>query len=295
MRIGFIGIGLMGLPLCKRLLAADCELAVWNRSAGKCDALVTAGARRAATPAELAAGVDLLLICVADDDALEAVTFGPDGIASGATAGLLVADHSSSSPAATRRIAARLAAETGARWIDAPVSGGVIGAEQGALVIMAGGHAEDISRVTPVFLHYARRVTRMGDTGAGQVTKVCNQLIVAANSLLIAETVALAERAGVDAALLAPALAGGFADSLPFQILAPRMAERRFEPVQWKVQTLLKDLGNALGLAGQVGSATPLARTAEALMRLHAEHGHAGDDLSSLITLHAPADTPDPA
>lgn len=293
MRIGFIGIGLMGLPLCQRLLAAGATLSVWNRSPDKCRPLANLGARIAASPAALAADVDLLLLCVADTAAVEAVVFGPDGIAAGARPGLRVVDHSSIAPSATRELAARLAMTTGARWIDAPVSGGVIGAENGTLVIMAGGSASDVDHVRPVLMHYAQRLTRMGDIGAGQVTKVCNQLIVAANSLLIAETVALAEQAGVDARLLAPALAGGFADSLPFQILAPRMAERRFEPVQWKVQTLLKDLGNALALAGETGSSIPLARQAEALMRRHADSGQAAADLSSVITLHAPASTGD--
>ena len=152
---------------------------------------------------------------------------------------------------------------------------------------MAGGDADAISRVTPVLSHYAQRITRMGDVGAGQVTKICNQLIVAANSLLIAETVALAEQAGVDARLLAPALAGGFADSLPFQILAPRMAERRFEPVQWKVQTLLKDLGNAVALGQTMDSPLPLATAAHTLMQRHADQGFACDDLSSTVLLHA--------
>lgn len=288
MRIGFIGIGLMGLPLCRRLLAAGCDLTVWNRSRDKCAPLQAEGAQVAASPAALAAGCDLLLLCVADTAAVEAVTWSPDGLAAGAQRGLIVVDHSSIAPAATRALAARLHAETGATWVDAPVSGGVAGAEQGRLVIMAGGPADAIEQVRPTLMHYAQRLTRMGEVGAGQVSKVCNQLIVAANSLLIAETVALAEQAGVDAGLLAPALAGGFADSLPFQILVPRMAERRFTPVQWKVQTLLKDLGNALTLAAESDAAVPLASAATDLMRRHADAGHAGDDLSSVILLHRP-------
>lgn len=282
MRIGFIGIGLMGLPLCQRLLAAHIDLTVWNRHADKCAPLQAAGARIATSPAALAAEVDAVLLCVSDTAAVTAVV---DAMLPGIRPGLLLADHSSIAPDATRNLA-RQVAEHGARWVDAPVSGGVVGAERGSLVIMAGGDAEDIDALRPVMHHYSQRVTRMGEVGAGQVTKVCNQLVVAANSLLIAETVALAREAGVDAALLAPALAGGFADSLPFQLLVPRMAERRFAPVQWKVQTLLKDLGNALTLAGQSGSAVPMASLAARLMARHAEAGHAADDLSSLIQLH---------
>ncbi len=287
MRVGFIGIGLMGLPLCQRLLQAGVDLQVWNRGAGKTQPLIDAGAKSAASPRELAAAVDVLLICVSDSDSVSAVLQGPEGVLSGAHAGLTVIDHSSITPEVTRQLAAELQARCGAHWIDAPVSGGVAGAEQGRLVIMAGGDAERIAAVSPLLSHYSQRITRMGDVGAGQVTKICNQLIVAANSLLIAETVALAERAGVDAGLLAPALAGGFADSLPFQILTPRMAERRFEPVQWKVQTLLKDLGNAVALGQASASPLPLATAARQLLQTHADAGYASTDLSSLILLHS--------
>lgn len=286
MRIGFIGIGLMGLPMSQRLLAAGTELLVWNRNAAKCAPLLALGARQADSAAALAAQVDLLLLCVSDAAAVEAIVFGQDGIAQGAQAGLLVVDHSSIAASTTRAIAARLYQHCGTSWIDAPVSGGVSGAEQGRLVIMAGGTVDQVERARPALMHYAQRLTRMGDIGAGQVSKICNQLIVAANSLLIAETVALAEKAGVDANLLAPALAGGFADSLPFQILAPRMAGRRFLPVQWKVQTLLKDLDNALMLARESDSSVPLASHAAQLMRDHTGSGHGEDDLSSLITLY---------
>jgi 3-hydroxyisobutyrate dehydrogenase len=129
----------------------------------------------------------------------------------------------------------------------------------------------------------------MGPAGAGQVTKVCNQLIVAANAVLIAEAVALAEKSGVDAGRLAPALAGGFADSRPFQLLAPRMSARRFEPVQWRVRTLQKDLDTAVALARQAGAATPLAASAAQLLRLH---GHPDQDLSSIIRLFTEGSTP---
>ncbi len=287
MRVGFIGIGLMGLPLCQRLLRAGVDLQVWNRDQSKTIPLVQAGAKVAVSPKALAAAVDVLLICVSDSAAVSAVLQGPEGVLSGAHSSLIVIDHSSITPDVTRQLAAELQSQCGAHWIDAPVSGGVAGAEQGRLVIMAGGDAERIAAVSPLLGHYSQRITRMGDVGAGQVTKICNQLIVAANSLLIAETVALAEHAGVDAGLLAPALAGGFADSLPFQILTPRMAERRFEPVQWKVQTLLKDLSNAVALGQASASPLPLATAARQLMQTHADAGHASADLSSVILLHS--------
>lgn len=182
-------------------------------------------------------------------------------------------------------MAAELEARTGMRWIDAPVSGGTQGAAAGTLAIMAGGRQEDIERVRPLLMHLGQRVTRMGDVGAGQVTKVCNQMLVACNALVIGEVVALAERAGVDARLLAPALTGGFADSKPLQILAPQMAERCFEPIKWHVRTLLKDLDTAVKLSREQGSATPMSGLAAQLMRMHGSQGYLDRDPATLIDL----------
>lgn len=285
-RLGFIGIGLMGLPMCRRLLAAGHPLTVWNRSPAKCASLVAAGARLATSPADLAGAADVIMTCVADTAAMEDVFGRADGLAAALRPGQVVVDFSSISPAATRTLAAAAQAR-GAQWIDAPVSGGVVGAEAGTLVIMAGGDAETLASLRPLLAPLAQRVTHMGGCGAGQVTKVCNQLIVAANAVLIAEAVALAEKAGVDASRLAPALAGGFADSKPFQLLAPRMSARRFEPVQWRVRTLLKDLDMATALAADSGSPAPLATHAAELMREHGQNGCLDQDLSSLIRLFA--------
>lgn len=285
-RIGFIGIGLMGLPLCRRLLDADFALTVWNRHPDKCEPLLMLGAQQAASPATLVEGVDIIFLCVSDTAAVEQIVCGRDGLLTALQPGQIIIDLSSIDPAVTRQLAG-LVQEKDAHWIDAPVSGGVMGAESGTLVIMAGGDADIIDRARPVLGALSQRVTHMGPSGAGQVTKICNQLIVAANAVLIAEAVALAEKAGVDAAKLAPALAGRFADSKPFQLLAPRMSARTFTPVQWRVQTLLKDLDMATALAQHCQSATPLAQAAAGLMREHAEQGHMSDDLSSLITLFA--------
>ena len=284
--LAFIGLGLMGQRMASRLLDAGFALTVWNRDPARAAALVARGAQLATHPAAAAQGADAVLLCVSDTAAVDAVVFGTGGVAAGMAAGALLVDFSSIAPDATRDFAARLQQQTGAGWVDAPVSGGTGGAENGTLAIMAGGDAAAIERLAPVFAPLAARVTRMGEVGAGQVTKVCNQLIVAANSLLIAEAVALAERAGVDPARLAPALAGGFADSKPLQILAPRMASHTHEPVQWKVATLEKDLGNAMALAASCDSPAPLASQALALMRRHAEAGRAQSDLSTLIDLY---------
>lgn len=280
--LAFAGIGLMGLPMCRRLLAAGFPLTVWNRSPDKCVPLAEQGARVAARPAELCEA-DILMLCLADTAAVRDVVFGSEGIVEQARPGQLLVDFSSAEPAATREMAAELEARTGMRWVDAPVSGGTPGAEAGSLAIMAGGREEDVERIRPVLAHLGQRLTRMGEVGAGQVTKVCNQMIVACNALVIAEVVALAERAGVDASLIAPALAGGFADSKPLRILAPQMADSCFEPIKWHVRTLLKDLDTAVRLSREQGSATPMSGLAAQLMRLHASQGHAERDPATLV------------
>ncbi|EJM83818.1 beta-hydroxyacid dehydrogenase, 3-hydroxyisobutyrate dehydrogenase [Pseudomonas sp. GM74] len=284
--LGFAGIGLMGLPMCRRLLAAGYPLAVWNRNPQKCKPLVEAGARQVASPSELCQHADVVMLCLADTSVVREVVFGPAGIVEGAKKGQLLVDFSSLEPNATREMAADLAAKTGMGWLDTPVSGGVVGAEAGSLAIMVGGEVQDLERVRPVLLNLGQRVTHMGGVGAGQVTKACNQMIVACNALVIAEVVALAERSGVDASLIAEALAGGFADSKPLQFLAPQMAENRFEPVKWHVRTLLKDLDAAVKFSREQGSATPISGLAAQLMRLHGSQGFLEKDPSTLVQMY---------
>ncbi|VVN20552.1 2-hydroxy-3-oxopropionate reductase [Pseudomonas fluorescens] len=284
--LGFAGIGLMGLPMCRRLLAAGYPLTVWNRSPHKCAELVAAGARLAASPADLSQYSDMVLLCLADTSVVRQVVFGEQGVAAGARHGQLLVDLSSLEPSATRAMAAELAARCGMAWLDAPVSGGTAGATAGSLAIMVGGAAQDLARARPVLMQLGQRVTHMGAVGAGQVTKACNQMIVACNALVIAEVVALAERSGVDASLIAEALAGGFADSKPLQILAPQMAASEFEPVKWHVRTLLKDLDGAVKLSHEQGSAAPISGLAAQLMRLHGSQGCLEKDPATLVELY---------
>ncbi|MEB2652136.1 NAD(P)-dependent oxidoreductase [Pseudomonas siliginis] len=291
--LGFAGIGLMGLPMCRRLLAAGYPLTVWNRNPDKCAPLVAAGARQVSSPAELCAHADIVMLCLADTAVVREVVFGTGGIAEGAKNGQLLVDFSSLEPTATREMAAALAEKTAMGWLDSPVSGGVVGAEAGSLAIMVGGAAADLERVRPVLLNLGQRVTHMGGIGAGQVTKACNQMIVACNALVIAEVVALAEQAGVDASLIAEALAGGFADSKPLQILAPQMAESRFEPVKWHVRTLLKDLDTAVKFSREQGSATPISGLAAQLMRLHGAQGFLAKDPATLVQMYRAPDSTD--
>ncbi|MDS7932117.1 NAD(P)-dependent oxidoreductase [Acinetobacter sp. V91_7] len=277
--IAFLGIGLMGSRMATRLIQAGFQVAVWNRTTSACDELIDIGAQ--ALELSDIGEYPVILICLADDKAVQAVF---EQIQPNLKAKQVIVDFSSLSVAATKTLA-QAATTHDVTWIDSPVSGGTAGAEQGTLVIFAGGDAQTITELTPIYNVLSQRVTRMGDTGTGQATKICNQLIVAANSALIAEAVALADRAGVDTTLLAPALAGGFADSKPFQILTPRMATHTFEPVQWKVQTLSKDLNNAVTLANNVNLDIPVAQKALLQLQTHQKNGFAEKDLATMIQL----------
>jgi 3-hydroxyisobutyrate dehydrogenase len=283
-RLGYIGLGLMGKPMTLRLLAAGYEVSVWNRSGDKLASLVEKGAKPVESAAAVARAADIVMMCVTDQKAAEEVLFGRDGVAEGAARGKLVVDFSSIAPAAARAHAARLL-ERGVGLVDAPVSGGVAGAERGTLAVMAGGRAEDIERARPVVMHLAQRFTRMGDAGAGQITKLCNQIIVGSAFAVIAEAVRLAEAAGVDARMLPEALKGGSADSGPLQVYGARMAARNFEPRLSANAIMLKDLENAAAVAKQLGVPLPMADTAASRYRLLAAQGKAESDPATLIEL----------
>ncbi len=276
-KIAFLGMGLMGSRMASRLLNAGFQVAVWNRTASACDELVAQGATK--LNLNEIGQYPIVLTCLADDSAVQAVI---DQIADYLQPQQVIVDFSSLSVDKTKSLAKQVQGKN-AIWIDSPVSGGTMGAEQGSLVIFAGGDAHVIESLAIVYDVLSQRVTRMGETGTGQATKICNQLIVAANSTLIAEAVALASLSGVDTTLLAPALAGGFADSKPFQILAPRMATHTFEPVQWKVQTLSKDLNNAVKLAEQFNLDIPVAIRALSQLKDHQTQGFSEADLATVI------------
>ncbi|MGO2131871.1 MAG: NAD(P)-dependent oxidoreductase [Halomonas sp.] len=285
-RLGFIGIGLMGDPMTRRLLQAGFDVWVWNRTLAKAETLCEAGAHVAGSIGELVASVDVVMLCLANTDVVETVVFGEGGVATHGRPNQLLIDFSSSDPAATRDFATRLEDTCGMRWIDCPVSGGVAGAEAGSLVMMAGGQSTDIEALQPLLEPLSTRVTHMGPVGAGQVTKVCNQMVVGCQAAVIAEMVALAETSGVDAGRLAEALAGGFADSTPFQILTPRMARSDFANPAWHLRTLLKDLDMAVAQSQRSGSATPMSGLAAQLMRSHASQGFAEQDPATLVTAY---------
>lgn len=287
-RLGFIGIGLMGEPMTRRLLEAGFDVSVWNRSPDKTAGVAEAGARVAGSIEALMAEVDIVLLCLANTAVVEDVVFGEGGVAQHGRAGQRLVDLSSCDPAATRDFADWLGSECGMLWVDAPVSGGVAGAEAGSLAIMCGGEAEAVEAIRPVLAPLSARVTHMGPVGSGQVTKVCNQMIVGCQAAVIAEMVALAEASGVEAGRLTEALAGGFADSTPFRILAPRMAASDFDDPPWHLRTLLKDLDLAVAQSQRIGSATPMSGLAAQLMRAQARRGHAEHDPAILVEAYRP-------
>lgn len=282
--LGYCGLGLMGAPMVHRLLAADYPVTVWNRNRHRLGPLIGDGATPAATPAEVAANSVVVMLCLLDTDAVEHVVFGPDGIAQGIQRGAVLIDFSSIRPEATRDFAARLRRDTGAGWIDAPVSGGVPGAERGTLVIMAGGEAADIERVRPIVAPLCQRFTHMGPSGAGQTTKLCNQILVGGTMALVAETIRLAQRAGIDAAQLPDCFAGGSADSPVLRGMLPRMLARNFTDKTAAIAVMLKDLDTAHALGRATDTPLPMTSTAAELYRVLAAKGGAELDVAALIS-----------
>jgi len=284
--LGFIGIGLMGEPMTLRLLAAGHTVNVWNRSPEKLHTVTEAGATAYSNIAELVKHSDIILLCLADSPIVEQIV--TEHIIAHGNKDKLLIDLSSTHPETTKQLAQRLQESCAMGWVDAPVSGGVAGATNGTLAIMAGGSEKSVNIARQILKPLYAQLTHMGDVGSGQITKVCNQMIVSCNVLVIAEMIALAEKSGVDASKVASALAGGFADSKPLQIVAPEMASTNFTPVKWRVKTLLKDLNMATDLAKAHTSATPMSALAEQLMQLHGSHGFLEQDPSTLIKLYKP-------
>jgi 2-hydroxy-3-oxopropionate reductase len=292
MEIGFCGPGLMGAPMIRHLLRAGHTVWVWNRTRPKAESLVADGAHVVDTPRELVSRVGAVFLCVSDAHAVEEIVFGLGGVLgedmadAGANRVRWIVDHSSIPPSATRAYAKR-AATAGVGWIDAPVSGGVPGAEAGTLAVMAGGAADDIAAVTPAIRAYAARVTHMGAVGAGQTTKLCNQAIVSATVAAIAEAVALAQASGIDAARLTEALAGGWADSVLLQTFVPRMTRNDLAPIG-ALKTFQKDVDTVADAAREVGAVMPVAGVVQQVLRLGAAMGLADRDFAAFIDVVRP-------
>jgi 3-hydroxyisobutyrate dehydrogenase len=287
-KLGYLGLGMMGIPMARRLVNAGYGVTVWNRSTGKAKALVEAGAKLAADPRSVAESASIIFMCVTDAAAVEEVVFGADGLANVPDTGKLVVDFSSIHPDAARDIAARLKAANGMNWIDAPVSGGTKGAEEGTLAVMAGGDATDIERVRPYVLAMARRLTHMGPIGAGQTAKLCNQVIVGCAMAVLAEATRLASNSGIDARKLPEALAGGFADSIPLQLFVPRMVQGIHSPPLGHIATMLKDLDTVADIAQATSTPVPMATLAGQIFRLGKAARGADADALEIYKLSAP-------
>ncbi|MDO9445163.1 MAG: NAD(P)-dependent oxidoreductase, partial [Dehalococcoidia bacterium] len=257
--VGFIGLGIMGMPMARNLLRAGFPVVAHNRTAAKAEALALEGASVAASPAEVARAADVVVICVTASDDVERVVLGAEGVPgvpapsahsgviAGVRAGAVVVDMSTISPAVTRRLAGLLA-EHGASLVDAPVSGGEQGAIGGTLSIMAGGEAAALERVRPVLEAMGKRITHCGPSGAGQTVKLCNQIAVVLNNLAMAEALIFCQRSGVDPAVMIEAIAAGAAGSWQISNLGPKVIARDFAP-GFKVGLQQKDLRLALEAA----------------------------------------------
>jgi 2-hydroxy-3-oxopropionate reductase len=259
-RVGFVGLGLMGLPMARNILRAGYQLTVWNRTAAKAAPLVELGADQADGPAAVAERSDVFVTIVTDSPDVDAVVGGEGGLLSGAGAGAVWIDMSTISPDVTRRLGAR-AAERGVESLDAPVSGGPPGAETGTLSIMVGGKLEVFEACLPLLQTMGKTITRVGDLGAGQVTKACNQTVIAATLAGIAEALVLGAKAGVDPALIRQALMGGYAGSRLLEVHGQRMVEHAFDP-GFFVKLHDKDLHIVLDMARSLAVATPVTALA---------------------------------
>lgn len=283
--VGFIGLGLMGRPMALNLLAAGAQVFVHSRSPGPVEELAGAGAVPAATPAAVAERADTVITMLPDTPAVQAVLLGPDGVVEGLKSGGLVIDMGTTGVMATRDFAARVE-KAGGEYLDAPVSGGTIGAVDGNLVIMAGGSDGAMERAQAIFAVLGCRATHVGGSGTGQVAKAANQVIVGLNIGAVAEALTLAAKAGADPAKVREALAGGFADSRILEVHGKRMVDGDFRP-GGKVTTQVKDMTQALELAAELGFDLPATALNRDLYAKLIEAGHGDLDHSALIKVLA--------
>jgi 2-hydroxy-3-oxopropionate reductase len=280
MKIGFIGLGIMGRPMALNLKAAGHELFVPDRRSLTDE--IRAAAHVSGDAAAVAEQAEAIIVMVPDTPDVEAVLFGPLGVAEALTPGKLVIDMSSISPIATKDFAARIA-KLGCDYVDAPVSGGEVGAKAASLTIMAGGTESAFARAKPLFDLMGKNITHVGnEAGAGQVCKVCNQIIVALNIQAVSEALTFARKAGADPAKVRQALMGGFASSRILEVHAERMINRTFNP-GFRVRLHQKDLNLALSSAKEMGMALPNTAIAQQMFSVVAAMGGADQDHSALV------------
>jgi 3-hydroxyisobutyrate dehydrogenase len=283
MRIAFFGLGVMGYPMAGHLARAGHDMTVHNRSRPKSDRWVAQyGGRFADAPDAAARHVEVVLACVGNDDDVRAVTTGPRGAFAAMAPGTVFVDHTTASPRLARTLAAE-AARRGITFIDAPVSGGQVGAEQGTLTVMAGGDAAALERVRPLLGSYARTLRHMGPSGSGQLTKMVNQICIAGLVQGLAEGVVFARAAGLDVAAVVDVLSKGAAQSWQMEHRAASMAADRFD-FGFAVDWMRKDLGLALAEAARCGADLPVARLVDGFYAELQQAGAGRLDTSSLLT-----------
>ena len=279
MIVAVLGLGLMGLPMARRLCQAGLEVHVWNRTAAKAAPLVDLGAIAHASAAQAIAQADLTITMLEDGDVVEAVLLDPHNLAA-LRRGSLVVDMSSIAPAQARAHAQAMQA-VGVRYLDAPVSGGTLGAEQGTLAIMAGGAQSDLDEATQALAHLGR-ATLVGPHGCGQLAKLANQMIVGITIGAVAEALLLCDKGGADMAKVKEAITGGFADSRILQVHGQRMVERDFAP-RGRMSVQLKDMRNAMATAGELGFDAPVTGLLEQLYADANKNGLSGLDQAALF------------
>ena len=283
--IGYVGVGLMGLPMVKRLAGLGYAVTAYDIVPGRNDAAREVGARVVESPAAAARGNEIVLLNLPTTEAVEVAVFGDDGVALALQPPQLLIDFSTVKVDKGKAFAARLRETTGCGWIDAPVSGGPPASGSGTLTVMAGGDAADIERAAPLFADLAARFTHMGPSGSGLVAKMLNQLIVGCTHAVMAEAVVMAEAAGIDAARLPECLAGGHADGTLLQKLYPRMVARDFAP-QGYARQLLKDLEMVNEFAGSLKAPAPMLGEALSLYRMLIHLGYSELDTSAIFKLY---------
>lgn len=280
-KIGFIGLGIMGKPMCRNLMKAGYDLTVYNRSRGKVDEMVAEGAVGAGSPKEVAEQTDIIITIVTDTPDVEQVVLGENGILEGAREGQVVIDMSTISPSVTQEIASRLNAK-GVEMLDAPVSGGDKGAIEGTLSIMVGGKEAVFNRCLPVLQAMGKNINLIGGNGAGQMTKLCNQVAVSITNLAMAEALLLGAKAGLNLEKMLAAISGGAAGSWQLSNLAPRILKRDFAP-GFMVKLQQKDLRLVLGAANELGIGLPGVSIAHQLFNTVEAAGEGNEGTQALV------------
>ncbi|MBL8588211.1 MAG: NAD(P)-dependent oxidoreductase [Methylobacteriaceae bacterium] len=284
-RIGYLGLGLMGLPMTGRLVAQGYVVTAYDIIAARCDLGRAAGAAIADSPAGVADGADLILLNLPTAEAVETAVFGAGGVGAAMAPPQRLVDFSTIPVETCRAFGARLAAATGCGWIDAPVSGGPPASGAGTLTVMAGGAPADLPAIAMLMRDVAARCTIMGGPGAGLAAKMINQMIVGCTNAVLAEALKVAEAAGIDAARIPECLAGGHADGTLLRVNFPRMASRDFAP-QGYARQLLKDLEMVNAFAAALKTATPMTGQALNLYRLLIQLGRGERDTTAIATLY---------